>query len=229
MTPLIALAALALFTLIVVWPRTADAHCDTLDGPAVADGRRALVTGNLAHALKWIPTEAEAELREVFDACSRVRTQGGDATTVADRLFLETLVRLHRAGEGAGFDGLKPSGTRVDPVVVAADAAIAAGSLAPLVGLVPDDRLPQLDRLLHAALALKEFDADDVAAGRRYIAAYVEFFMFAEGEEHEHHAGHDHHAGHGDHGEHNHHDGHVEHEHHQQDEARADVHHAHSH
>ena len=96
MTPLIALAALALFTLIVVWPRTADAHCDTLDGPAVADGRRALVTGNLAHALKWIPTEAEAELREVFDACSRVRTQGGEATTVADRLFLETLVRLHR-------------------------------------------------------------------------------------------------------------------------------------
>jgi hypothetical protein len=156
MTPLIALAALALFTLIVVWPRPADAHCDTLDGPAVADGRRALVTGNLAHALKWIPTEAEAELREVFDACSRVRTQGGDATTVADRLFLETLVRLQGTVKERASTGSSKSGTRVDPVVVAADAAIAAGSLAPSSASCPTTGC-QLDRPLHAALALKEF------------------------------------------------------------------------
>ena len=35
---------------------TAAAHCDTADGPAVTDGRRALETGNVNFALKWIQT-----------------------------------------------------------------------------------------------------------------------------------------------------------------------------
>ena len=202
MTTWILLAtAIGLLALIALWPRSADAHCDTLDGPAVADGRTALATGNLNHALKWVAPDAEGELREVFDACVQVRTLGGDATVVADRLFLETLVRLHRAGEGAGFDGLKPSGTALDPVVVAADAAIATGSLDPLAGLVPQDRLPELEHRLHHALAVKDFDVDDVAAGRRYIAAYVAFFTYAEGEEHE-HGEHEH--GHAEHHSHTH-------------------------
>lgn len=192
---LMMLIALGIFVVIALWPRSADAHCDTMDGPAVADGRKALTSGNLNHALKWIGPKAERELREVFEPSLRVRALGGDATTVADRLFLETLVRLHRAGEGAGFDGLKPSGTVVDPVVVAADAAIASGRVDPLSGLVPAERLPELERRLRAALALKDFPVDDVAAGRRYIAAYVRFFTYAEGEEHEH--AHAEHGGHG--------------------------------
>jgi hypothetical protein len=192
---LIILAALGIFGAIALWPRSADAHCDTMDGPAVTDGLKALTSGNLNHALKWIGPKAEAELREVFEPSVRVRALGGDATTVADRLFLETLIRLHRAGEGAGFDGLKPSGTTVDPVVIAADAAIASGRIDSLVGLVPAERLPELERRLRAALVLKDFPVDDVATGRRYIAAYVGFFTYAEGEEHEHA-----HADHGGHG-----------------------------
>ena len=182
---------LVLSALVLLWPRAADAHCDTLDGPAVADGRTALATGNPNHALKWVGPDAEAEVREVFDACSRVRALGGDATAVADRLFLETLVRLHRASEGAGFDGLKPSGTLLDPVVEAADAAIATGSIKPLIGLVPSDRLDELQHRLDAALAARDFPVDDVEAGRRYIATYVAFFTYAEGEEH-HHGDHEH-------------------------------------
>ena len=41
--------ARALARLIV---QPADAHCDTEDGPAVTDGRRALASGNINHALK---------------------------------------------------------------------------------------------------------------------------------------------------------------------------------
>lgn len=190
---LILLIAIGLCALIVLWPQDVDAHCDTMDGPTVADGRKALTSGNINHALKWVGPGFAAELREAFDLCLRVRALGGDATTVADRLFLETLVRLHRASEGAGFDGLKPSGTAIAPAVVAADAAIASGRIDPLVGLVPDERLPELDRRLQAALALKEFPEDDAAAGRRYVAAYVDFFKYAEGEEHGH--------AHGEHGQ----------------------------
>jgi len=197
-TVILIVAALVLFALVALWPRAADAHCDTVDGPTVADGRAALSSGNLNHALKWVRPEAEVELREVFDMVLRVRGLGGDAAIVADRLFLETLVRLHRAGEGAGFDGLKPSGTPVDPVVVAADAALAAGSTDPLVGLVPDIRLDELQQRLQHAVALKDFPVDDVAAGRRFLAAYVAFVHSIEGEDdgsggHP-HGGHDAHA-----------------------------------
>jgi hypothetical protein len=197
---LVLLAALVLFGLVTLWPTRADAHCDTMDGPAVADGRKALTSGNLNYALKWIGPQAEAELREIFEPSLRARALGADAAFVADRLFLETLVRLHRAGEGAGFDGLKPSGTAIAPVVVAADAAIASGRIDPLVGIVPDKQIPELERRLQAALSIKDFPVDDVAAGRRYIAAYVDFFTCAEGEKHDHgHGGHRHGGGHDHH------------------------------
>ena len=111
-----------------------------------------------------------------------MRDLGPDARELADRYFLETLVRIHRAGEGEGFDGLKPAGTVLDPRVVAADAAIEAGDLAPLAGLVPPEDVAELSRRFDRAMALRQFDVDDVAAGRAYLAAYVDFFKLAEGE-----------------------------------------------
>lgn len=179
-------------------PATVHAHCDTAEGPAVKAGRTALATGNINHSLAWIPAEGETELREVFEKAAEVRTLGADAAEVADRLFLETMVRIHRMGEGVGFTGIQPTGTEVDPVVTAADEALASGSAGDLLPLVPDERRAELHERFHAALALKDFEVDDVASGRRYLAAYVSFFTYAEGEDHEH--GHEAHA----HGEHSH-------------------------
>jgi len=172
-------------------PAVVQAHCDTADGPAVTSGRKALATGNINHALIWIPADGEAELRAVFEKTLKVRTLGADAAELADQLFLETLVRIHRMGEGVGFTGIQPIGGPVDPVVTAADEAIAQGSDAHLLQMVPEDRRAGLDGRFHAALAVKDFDADDVVAGRRYLAAYVDFFKYAEGEDHN-HAGHGH-------------------------------------
>src|SRR5660397_143376 len=168
-------------------PAVVQAHCDTADGPAVKCGRKALATGNINYALIWIPADGEAELRAVFEKTLKVRTLGADAAELADRLFLETLVRIHRMGEGVGFTGIQPIGGPVDPVVTAADEAIAQGSDAQLLQMVPDDRRAGLDGRFHAALAVKDFDVDDVVAGRRYLAAYVDFFKYAEGEDHAHH------------------------------------------
>jgi hypothetical protein len=178
-------AAIAAIGVIVLWPRRASAHCDTDDGPAVTDGRLALETGDPGPALAWVHPEGDAEVREVFGLAQRVRALGEESRIVADRLFLETLVRVHRAGEGAGFDGIKPAG-RVDPVVAAADRAIDMGAIEPLASLVPPERLPELRARLARALALKDHDVRDVEAGRRWVAAYVSFIKFAEGEEQEH-------------------------------------------
>lgn len=164
----------------------ASAHCDTEDGPAVVDGRRALETGNANLALKWVHAEAEGEVRDVFDKAIRVRAAGGEARELADRLFLETLVRVHRAGEGAGFDGIKPTGTQLPETVVAADEAIAAGTIEPLRGLIDDERWAELERRFDHAMSLKDFDEGDLDAAREYIGAYVSFFKYAEGDEHDH-------------------------------------------
>ena len=174
---------------------TAQAHCDTAEGPAVIDGRRALESGELGYALKWIPASGEGELREVFDKARRVRGLGVEAAEVADRLFLETLVRLHRLGEGVGFTGIQAAGAHVDRVVVEADRALETGDLQPVLELVSGERRDELTRRFAVARGKREFPASDVAAGRDYIAAYVDFFKYAEGEDgHEHHGHHEHHA-----------------------------------
>ena len=169
----------------------AEAHCDTADGPAVTDGRRALATGNVNHALKWIQADGEAELIEVFSKALAVRRLGPDAAELADRLFLDTLVRLHRMGEGVGFTGIQPTGTEIDPIVVAADRALAIGDDKALRALAPAGRRDELHRRFEVALGKKDYKVDDVAAAREFVAAYVDFFKYAEGEEHahEHHAG----------------------------------------
>lgn len=210
-----AVAALAR-GLAALRPTVVEAHCDTADGPAVTDGRRALETGNVVPALAWIPADGEAELREVFAKVLAVRTLSPDAAEVADRLFLETLVRLHRAGEGVGFTGIKPAGTPVDPMVATADAALESGSDAGLLGQVPEDRRAELHRRFAEALAARDAATDpfDLAAARRRVGAYVAYVLFAEGHDHGHESGHDHghdHQAHGD--DHDHHT-HDHHEHH---------------
>ena len=187
----------ATLALVILRPRRASAHCDTMDGPTAQDGLTALETGEIAHALKWIAPAGEAELREIFDRAREARTLGATAREVADRWFLENLVRIHRAGEGAGYTGLKPSGVPVDEKVAAADRCIEEGDLRALAGLVPAERWDELERRFTRVLERQAYDVTDVDAGRDYIDAYVSFFKYAEGHDHEdHHAAHAH-AGHG--------------------------------
>jgi hypothetical protein len=185
-------------TVVVLWPQRASAHCDTMDGPTAQDGLKALESGDLSHALKWVAPDGEAELREVFKRSLAGRKLGPEAREVADRWFLENLVRIHRAGEGAAFTGLQPAGVPIDEKVAAADRSIEQGDLRPLAGLVPAERWPELERRFAKVLERRGYDVHDIGAGRSYIEAYVSFFKFAEGHDHDHaHAGHGHaHAGH---------------------------------
>ena len=174
------------------------AHCDTAEGPAVTDGRRSLETGELGYALKWIPATGEVELRDLFAKVMKVRGLSAEAAEIADRLFLETLVRLHRLAEGVGFTGIQPPGAHVERVVLEADKAMETGDLSHVLHLSPVERHEELMRRFDAARAKQQFDVSDVAAGREFIAAYVDFFKYAEGED-EHHAGHEQHPAHSEH------------------------------
>jgi hypothetical protein len=159
------------------------AHCDTMDGPLVLDAKKALEQNNVNYALKWVPAENEAEIISAFSLVMKVRSLNADAKELGERYFFDILVRIHRAAEGVPFTGVKPSGTLIDPKVAAADKSIEEGNLSPLAGMVAKDDLAELTRRFKQVMTLRNFDVNNLAAGREYIEAYVRFFKFAEGEE----------------------------------------------
>lgn len=158
------------------------AHCDTKDGPVVTDAIKAIKYNNVNYTLKWVQPDYQDEIKQAFGLMMKVRTLSPEARQLADNYFFETLVRLHRAGEGMSYTGIRPPGTPVDGKILAADKSIALGNLDPLKEMVKQDRFPELQKRFENLMSLKDFDVNDVAEGRKYIEAYVQFFHFAEGE-----------------------------------------------
>lgn len=172
-------AALVAALVGLATPRPAAAHCDSLDGPVVTEARAALETGDVARVLKWVPAEREAEIREAFGQAAAVRGLGPQARLLADRYFFETLVRVHREGEGASFSGLGPAGAS-DPAATAADAALVQGTVEPLLRAVATRTEAGLRERFARAAAARVRSADSTEAGRAYVAAYVDFIHYAE-------------------------------------------------
>jgi hypothetical protein len=155
-------------------------HCDTLDGPLVTLAKKALEDKNVNLVLPWVREEDSDEIRHAFDHAVAVRGLGPKARSLADRHFLETLVRVHRAGEGAPFTGLKPAGLDLGPAVPAADRALKTGSAEEVVKLLVDAIRAGVGRHFRAAAERQAFDVNDVAAGRRYVEAYVPYVHYVE-------------------------------------------------
>ena len=172
--------AVVVLTLGLLVPVTARAHCDTLDGPVVATARRALETGKVNPVLAWERPQDEQEIRAAFARAVAVRRAGGEARALADTWFFETLVRVHRAGEGAPYTGLEPAGQDLGPAVPAADHAVGTGSPEAVERLLVDAVRSGLHERLEAVQARRP-PAEDVAAGRAWVAAYVPFVHWVEG------------------------------------------------
>lgn len=157
------------------------AHCDGMDGPVVKSAQEALAKNDVNLVLIWVGKSDEPEIRRAFDRSVAVRTLGPQAKELAEMSFFETLVRLHRAGEGAAFTGLKPAGRDLGPAIPAADHALKSGHLDPLANLLVERvRVGLLDRFKRATAA-RSFPVNDVAAGREYVEAYVTFIHYVEG------------------------------------------------
>lgn len=159
------------------------AHCDSKDGPVVAAAIKAIKQNNINYALIWVKPAFEKEIKEAFRNTMKVRKLSSEAEKLADNYFFETLVRLHRSGEGMAYAGIKPSGTPIDKKILAADKSIELGNLSPLKDLVPKDKWAELKTRFEKVLSLKNYDVNNIPAGREYIEAYVQFFHFAEGED----------------------------------------------
>lgn len=166
--------------LAVLAGEIAFAHCDSLDGPVVNAARAALASGDVNQALVWVKPDGEPVIRQAFERTLTVRKMDPRAKELADTWFFETLVRVHRQGEGAAYDGLKPAGRDLGPAIPAADLAIRQGNAEKLVHQLSAAVVEQLQARFRRVMAVKGYQAADLKAGREYVEAYVDFLHFAE-------------------------------------------------
>lgn len=165
--------------LVIAAAGLAGAHCDSLDGPVVIAAKAALESGNPAPVLAWVQPGDEASTREAFQKAREVRKLGGKAAELADNWFFETLVRVHRAGEGAPYTGLKPAGS-AEEIVKKLDSSIVKGDISELAGMIGSHAEQLINGKFAALLPLKKEADKSVEKGRAYVAAYVEFMHYVE-------------------------------------------------
>jgi hypothetical protein len=177
----IRIGSLAIAAAAVGLASPAAAHCDGLDGPVVAAARTALDSGSPDPVLIWVQSKDEGEIRAAFAEALDVRKLGPKAKAMADTYFFETLVRLHRAGEGAPYTGLKPAGRDLGPAIPLADKAVASGSDRELTAFIAKSASDGLHAHFADLHSKRNFRPDDLAAGRAYVASYVTFVHYVEG------------------------------------------------
>lgn len=161
-------------------PSTGVAHCDTLAGPVVQDAKVALEKGDVTPVLKWVKQDQEKEVGKTFRRALAAKTKAPAVKEKAEMQFFGTLVRIHRAGEGAPYTGLKP-GEAIEPIVAVADQSLETGKVEDLIKQVNDAATAGIRKRFERVVEKKKHAEESVAAGREYVAAYVEFTHYVEG------------------------------------------------
>lgn len=147
-------------------------HCDSMDGPVVKAAMRALDEGNVDLVLAYVQEDEEEEIRRAFERVTEARTSEA-GREVADLYFFETVVRLHRAGEGAPFTGLKPAGLDVGPVIPVAEHAIETGSPDDLIRVLGDLVHEEVTERFERVMELQKHAAGAVPEAREYVEAML--------------------------------------------------------
>ena len=156
-----------------------DAHCDTMGGPVIATAQTALETGDVTPVLKWVKPQYEQQIRTLFDKTLIVRKEGPEARELADMHFFETLVRLHREGEGEAYTGLKPE-EAVEPIVKLSDQALESGDVDTLIEKVAEETVQGIRERFEQVVEARRHMDESVEAGRRFVEAYVTFTHYVE-------------------------------------------------
>lgn len=158
----------------------ASAHCDSINGPVVKASKIALETGDINRVLIWIQAKDENEIRGLFNKVLNARKLNADVKELADNYFFETVVRVHRMGEGVGYTGLRPADYKPEEGIEAADIAIEKNSVNDILAHLKEEQHSKVKDMFADLQTKKDFKIDDVKAGREYVAAYVHFIHYIE-------------------------------------------------
>lgn len=172
------LIILSLMVFGLVSVRPAYGHCDKLDGPVAIAAREALDTGEFNVIRIWVGEDQEAELQDAFHQAREVRDLSSDAQQLADRYFIETAVRLHRAAEGMPFTGVKPAGTPNPEDIRAGDQAIQSGEIDPVLELLQNQLSENVKKWYRQAMDAKQAKDQNIQAGREWVDAYVQYIVY---------------------------------------------------
>ena len=156
------------------------AHCDTMNGPVISAAKEALNEGNVKLILIWVQPEDEATIKALFDKTIKLRNISPEVKELADMHFFENLVRIHRAGEGAPYTGIKEAG-EVDLPIAAADKALETGSLDDVMKLLNASVETGVKEKFETMMSKRNFDKENVEAGREFVESYVIFMHYIEG------------------------------------------------
>ena len=170
--------ACSLLALVALIPSHVRAHCDTLDGPVVATAKAALEKGDVTPVLKWVQGDDEKEVKEVFQKVLVARKASPEAREIADRYFFETLVRIHRAGEGAPYTGLQEG--PAEPIVIEADKSLETGSIEVITNHMAALVTKGIKQRFSETLERKKHAGESAAAGREFVEAYVDYTHYLE-------------------------------------------------
>jgi hypothetical protein len=169
-----------LIFILIFSSQQVSAHCDGLDGPVVIAAKKALETENVNLVLIWVKKEFEDEINNAFQKTLTVRKLSPEAKEMADMYFFETLVRLHRLGEGAPYTGLKPAGRDLGQAIPLADKSIEENSAEELLELLTDEVQKGLHQYFQNVISKKDYNPNDINAGREFIESYVVFVHYVE-------------------------------------------------
>ena len=174
----VALSGILAAGISVLLAGNAFAHCDTTSGPIIPEARAALEKGDVTPILKWVKKDNEAEIKAAFTKAVAVRAKGPEAKALADQYFLETLIRLHRAGEGAPYTGIKDE--PVEPIVAMADKALADGSADEMIKKISGHMAAAIKEKFTKAVEAKKNKDKSVEEGREFVEAYVIYVHYVE-------------------------------------------------
>lgn len=179
---------------LVVVPLNLSAHCDSYDGPLIKDALRAIETNNVTLVLKWVDKEHEPEISSLFNKTVALKKGDREVFELVQKYFLETLVRVHREGEGAPYTGLKPAG-QTEPIVVMSDQALEQKNINNLLEKLNAHLSEVVREKYNQAVETSRGKDQSAEAGRAFVKAYVEYTHLLEavhhaieaaGQEHQH-------------------------------------------
>lgn len=164
-----------LLTVLLVPATDTKAHCDSVDGPVVTAAQKAIETGNVNYVLPYVTEEGEAEIVAAFEKTMKAQDKSDEVREAINYWFYETVVRVHRQGEGAAYTGLKPAGLDYGPALEAAEEALVSGSTDEVNELVLSTIEEEIDKRFAEVMELQNAPLDDVEAQRERAEAELMF------------------------------------------------------
>ncbi|MDD4182809.1 MAG: DUF6448 family protein [Candidatus Omnitrophica bacterium] len=156
------------------------AHCDTVNGPVVSDAKQALEKANADIVLKWVRQQDEEKIKKAFNETLEKRKQHPEDKGDIDMSFYEEVVKLHRAGEGVEYSGIKTGEIKINPITEIADTALAKSAAGELIKMFPESVRADIQSDFDEVMKKKKHMNENIAAGREYVASYVKFMHHLE-------------------------------------------------